>query len=528
MLFALLSSVALSSVGDVLPDVTLLPSFLAQAYVSTDNPELSPGARALRFPTASYNIGAGRLELRGAEVVGEQQRVYQRVYRSDNTFYDRACGWFIYHPTHQHIHFEDWTQFLLRDRKPDGSVGNVIATGAKTSFCILEILKWDPSLQGHDQEPSFDDCGQIQGLRPGWADVYGATLPGQYIELSNIPDGDYYLEGFIDPNGLVLESNESNNHVLVPLAIGTPPAATADDYESNNSISQVDAKPEGGKSSANFGYVTTKKVVRTLSMSDSADWFKFKTIRAGGEGDYIRIESPWMNVGNLDLQLYNSAGALLTTAATAINYEQISLENRPAGTYYVKVVRSTAVNNPRYWLTLNPAGGNPPIGRVDPPSIQTRKVGPYVQRSLETIPIRWEFGAQSTSAQKVTLFRSKTKDASGAVSIDGFESIPGHVKAANILTNQFPPGKWYIFARFDSGGGHTDSWKADPLTIYVKGDTNFDGKVTVEEAQQLYHEYLKTGKKLPIGWDVVCDMNSDGKVDEVDYRAMYKLAEHRD
>lgn len=516
-------------VADNLPDVSLLPSYLAQAYTTTSNPELPGGTLALRFPTASVNFAPGRLELRGGEVVGNQQRVYQRVYRTDGSTYDRPAGWFIYHSGHGHIHFESWTQFILRKRLPNGAVGEVVGTGAKTSFCILEIVAWDPSIAGHTTPPAYGSCGQIQGLRPGWADVYGATLEGQYINLTNIPNGNYWLEGFIDPNNQVLETNETNNQVLVPINIGTPPAAQPDAYEQNDSIAEVDTKTEGAPNSPNLGVMKVKKTIRNLSMEDPADWYKIRTLKTGGPGDYVRIESPWNRTANLDLELYNSSGAFLTRSSASYNFEQLSLNGRAAGTYYVRVVRNGTTNNPEYWLTIDPAGGNPPLANLDGQNPEGGPVQPYVQKAYETIPISWTYGLGSSAPRTVSLFRSRTKDADDAEVIDGYEGTPGHVKAARILTNQFDVGRWFIFARFESGGAHTDVWMPNATVVYRKGDTNFDGRVTVEEANALLHGYLqKNESKLPEGWDVVCDMDDDKDVDMKDYQLMYKAAEHGD
>ena len=61
-MFALLAATTVAAqVRDLLPDITLLPRYLATAYVTTTNSELPPGTRALRFSTASYNMGEGRI-----------------------------------------------------------------------------------------------------------------------------------------------------------------------------------------------------------------------------------------------------------------------------------------------------------------------------------------------------------------------------------------------------------------------------------------------------------------------------------
>jgi hypothetical protein len=42
-----------------------------------------------------------------------------------------------------------------------------------------------------------------QGVSPGWADVYVASLPCQWIDITGVPNGVYTLEVGADTNGLV-------------------------------------------------------------------------------------------------------------------------------------------------------------------------------------------------------------------------------------------------------------------------------------------------------------------------------------
>lgn len=38
-----------------------------------------------------------------------------------------------------------------------------------------------------------------QGMSVGWADVYNWFPPGQYVEVTGVPDGDYILDTTVDP-----------------------------------------------------------------------------------------------------------------------------------------------------------------------------------------------------------------------------------------------------------------------------------------------------------------------------------------
>ena len=52
------------------------------------------------------------------------------------------------------------------------------------------------------------------GISTGWRDVYERTLPFQYIDVSNLQPGHYWLRSQVDPNNLLRESNEVNAAVF--------------------------------------------------------------------------------------------------------------------------------------------------------------------------------------------------------------------------------------------------------------------------------------------------------------------------
>lgn len=520
MLTALLY-VATSSnlVLDVLPDAGLWEARLADAYVGTTfSSEDPPNVKAIRMSTVSINRGPGRLELRGGEVVGTQQRVYQRVYRDNGTTYDREAGWFVYHPAHGHIHFEDWTVFRLREMTPEGGVGPVIRTGAKTSFCILELDTWDSSLPGYNTSPSYSSCGQVQGLRPGRADIYSSSLNGQYIEIVGVPDGIYWLEGEIDPDNLVLEADETNNMARIPFAIGPVPGATPDAYEDNDTIAQVNAKPEGGLNSANLGLILSNRVLKGLSMDDANDYFRIK-LHDCDAGDYLKIESPYLRQGNINLRLLNSSGSLLRSSTGTYNYEQISLKDIPAGTYFVHVVRANTTNNPLYNLTIEPGGNLPPDITVTQPAAP----GIWVERSLETFPVAWNGVDPDGDPKFVSLFMDREK-VFGPTNepIPGYENLNGGSGGVNVNTVGLGLGKWHVFVRATDGAAFTDVWAPGYVGLYLKGDLDFDGVLTPNDLKLLgtYDPHF-TG--MPEGYNPIADMNRDGVVNGRDYKILAGL-----
>ena len=180
-----------------------------------------PGRTLLRVSTATANVGSGPLDLRGSS---ENPAVYQRIYDSDGTWSERFAGTFTFHPSHGHLHFDDWLQFHIREVTAGNGVGNIIASGDKTSFSIFDLERHDASLPGAPSSAVYSG-GLVQGISVGWRDVYSADLPDQWIDVTNLPPGTYWLESVVDPDNHVLEADETNNtnRILITYAGTAPP-----------------------------------------------------------------------------------------------------------------------------------------------------------------------------------------------------------------------------------------------------------------------------------------------------------------
>jgi lysyl oxidase len=177
------------------------------------------GGTTLRFSTTSWNNGAGPLELRAGETdpVGNRQNVYQRVYLSDGGFYDRLAGIFVWHPEHSHFHFEDYAIYTLQ---PFDAPGGSQRTSSKTTFCVMDTTMINTSLPGAPGSRVYETCGAtIQGMSVGWGDTYASNLPGQSINFTGNPSGDYKLIIEIDPKKRLIESSEEDNISCVLLRI---------------------------------------------------------------------------------------------------------------------------------------------------------------------------------------------------------------------------------------------------------------------------------------------------------------------
>jgi hypothetical protein len=233
---------AVKPLRDLLPDLAAMP----QENVTYDNPgsifgdTAPPGqscfeseideqdaVQCLRFDQVLRNRGEGRLELRFQREAGvfQDEYVAQRVYRSDGTFTDWAAGQVEFHAVHGHYHFKGFAQSEMW--LTDGA-GNLVdtapaAVGDKVSFCVsdTDLIDWGKKGDGPLSYPAPDCLEPKQvigtteffsyGMTQGWADRYNWFLPDQMIDTAGLADGTYVLFTTVDPDGKLLESDETNN-----------------------------------------------------------------------------------------------------------------------------------------------------------------------------------------------------------------------------------------------------------------------------------------------------------------------------
>lgn len=191
--------------------------------------------RAIRLQTPMTNVGEGHLDLLGVpeDALGEEARASQCV----EWTVDRACaqrsevGFFEWHPSHGHHHFQDFARYELRRVKrgrPDMSRAGLVATSGKVSFCLMDTNRADEDEPTTDSYvfgwPLYKSCnvgsGQ-QGISSGWADTYTFNTPGQEIVIDGVNPGKYVVVVTVDPNNLLFESSDEDNTVAVKVELTT-------------------------------------------------------------------------------------------------------------------------------------------------------------------------------------------------------------------------------------------------------------------------------------------------------------------
>jgi hypothetical protein len=186
-------------------------------------------ATSMKFSATSWNSGAGDLVLVARSpqtdpTTGQtKQPVDQRVYCSGGGFYDRPAGMAQYHPEHNHVHYDNYANYILEPA--DGSQQNP-RQGTKTTFCIMDTTSVNPQLQGASPSAVFASCPtqdpnfNTQGMSVGWGDTYGSNLAGQSLFIGDLAPGMYRLRHVFDPKNLLLEQQDNDNESCKLIEIG--------------------------------------------------------------------------------------------------------------------------------------------------------------------------------------------------------------------------------------------------------------------------------------------------------------------
>lgn len=269
------------TICDLLPDIKVgRPPLLVNGssgyieYPQVCTPSCNGNDGRLRISVSTPNIGLGPLEVRSTNIAicgtdtfynvstsftcpnGQALKtpLKQRIYRKNGntmTFTDRNAGTMTYHPSHGHMHVDDWGIYTLRTSTPDPNPLNwpVVGTGSKLAFCLMDYGSCS-TYNGHCTDSannvlinsSFPNFGlgggnygcspSVQGISSGYTDIYYQSLDGMWINLPpGLCNGNYWIVVQLDPYNYFLESNENNNVLAVPVTLtqqgGTLPVITA-------------------------------------------------------------------------------------------------------------------------------------------------------------------------------------------------------------------------------------------------------------------------------------------------------------
>ena len=117
---------------------------------------------------------------------------------------------------HNHWHLRNAQEYALwnEDRTEQ------VTVGAKVGFCLYDIGQiWATAPPRYYDGSVVQFCDQgdpssttiEMGVTPGWKDVYGYTLNQQWVDVSAVAPGVYFLSNQTDTSNQIVESDETNN-----------------------------------------------------------------------------------------------------------------------------------------------------------------------------------------------------------------------------------------------------------------------------------------------------------------------------
>ncbi len=118
---------------------------------------------------------------------------------------------FSFSPCHRHYHFGGFATYALRD-----AAGEVVVYGRKQAYCMEDTVQ---VIEGPNVGCNKVYSCEEQGIQAGWSDLYGNQLDCQWLDITDVPSGDYTLEVSVNPNRAFEEMSQENNTILVPLSI---------------------------------------------------------------------------------------------------------------------------------------------------------------------------------------------------------------------------------------------------------------------------------------------------------------------
>lgn len=292
-----------SSTCDLLPDITVAkdllmsehfnPEEIGVKYVSVSTPNIGDGPLRV-IPTDWFVCGTDTFFSPATASFycpnGEEakQLVKQRIYQKQGDemfYYDRNAGTMTYHPTHNHMHVDEWGYYTIREEVPgaDPLTWPIVGEGRKLGFCLMDFGSCE-TFYGHcrdtennvltDNLPNTGlgggmyTCGtSFQGISVGWTDIYYHNLPDMFVNIpEDVCNGNYMVVVHIDPLNNFLEKDEENNVVVVPVTLSkqSPSGKTAIQIEGSTVLCEGSSVTLTARFGTNFNWSngeTTQSII---------------------------------------------------------------------------------------------------------------------------------------------------------------------------------------------------------------------------------------------------------------------------
>jgi hypothetical protein len=193
-----------------LPDLVALPAWSIGTFARR-------GRDYLAFNATEWNEGPGTLVVEGFRGPDQQLMDAYQYFLQDGVAVGRApIGNLEFHPQHHHWHFQQFTEYTI----VDADSGEVAKSG-KQSWCLantdaIDLTVPNANWAGYGGDV-FTMCGGPgalwirEVLDVGWGDTYAQWIAGQAFDITDLPNGRYFVRVHVNPTGSILEGSTDNN-----------------------------------------------------------------------------------------------------------------------------------------------------------------------------------------------------------------------------------------------------------------------------------------------------------------------------
>jgi hypothetical protein len=198
---------------DSLPDLAALPAWGITVQQRRTKTFLSFGATV-------WNSGASPLVVEGFRRSSEDlMDGYQYFYRDGEPVGKAPAGTLAFDARdgHDHWHFQQFAGYSLV-----AADQTEIVRSKKEAFCLVPTDPIDITIPGAEWQPNQigfggSACGQPKSLwiretlPAGWGDTYFQGIPGQSFNITDLPNGTYYIAVEANVGGQLHEQSADNN-----------------------------------------------------------------------------------------------------------------------------------------------------------------------------------------------------------------------------------------------------------------------------------------------------------------------------
>ncbi|EKX69470.1 protein-lysine 6-oxidase [Streptomyces ipomoeae 91-03] len=214
------------------PDLRSLPAW---GIAVTDGEDGDvPGKDYLAFSANVWNAGPAPLVVDGFRKPGaDLMDSYQYFYDASGKQVGYApAGTMEWDPRegHEHWHFTDFASYRLLSEDQTKEVRS-----GKEAFCLANTDAIDYTVKNANWHPENTDlstaCGEESAisvrevLDVGSGDTYTQERPGQSFDITDLPNGTYYIQVIANPANRLQEADTSNNVALRKVVLGGTPGA---------------------------------------------------------------------------------------------------------------------------------------------------------------------------------------------------------------------------------------------------------------------------------------------------------------